>query len=429
MSDRWLNVVVEQAPPKAPPRTGRRPVPPAAPPPPRRSIWPWIAGTVVVAGLAAVVVGAWLVAASVMRWNEISRDAAAAGQDLGARSETAAASLADDLDALASTASTLGEVSAALDAAANIAADLQAVADDGVPSGPDGVVLLVREIDLLAEAIDAAFPGLAELGVADTDGPGGALQAAGRALIEVADTLVPRSVQGFGSFVLRHPMPGYVVTAPFGTARDTGFHGGVDFAAPGGTPILAADDGLVIQAGWLDASAGNGVILEHDHGWETRYFHMADAGVPVSAGDRVAAGDVIGYVGSTGESTGPHLHFEIVFGPIRLDPEDFTYVGGVSGADAGGVPPTAEAPDPAAGAPTVPSGDAAAGAAAPSGIGDVQQELLAIGAEASDRAAALEGRRVTEERRGETAALLLYGGAVTMALGLLLWGLQRRWAR
>ena len=103
-----------------------------------------------------------------------------------------------------------------------------------------------------------------------------------------------------------NPVPGAILTQ--------GIHGwnAVDLAAPRGTPVHAAADGTVIIArdnnGW-NGGYGNYVVITHGNGTQTLYAHMTHTAV--SAGQAVSAGDVIGYLGSTGESTGPHLHFEV----------------------------------------------------------------------------------------------------------------------
>lgn len=85
-------------------------------------------------------------------------------------------------------------------------------------------------------------------------------------------------------------------------------HKGVDLAAPMGTPVYATADGIVGRADWF-SSYGNYVQVEHGADLETRYAHLSR--IAVSAGDRIRKGDLIGYVGSTGRSTGPHLHYEV----------------------------------------------------------------------------------------------------------------------
>lgn len=412
MGDRWLTFVVEREPEQPvrprplqfPPAIERRPVRIAfpAPPPTRRALWSLAAGVVLISGILAGLMGAWQVAASGVSWNKIVRDAAEIREDLANRSQAATAALTNELAELGPMASTLAEVSTALEAAARLAADLEAVASGELAAGPDG--------------------------------SGDALRTAGAALLAVSDVAVPGPATGFGPFVLRYPLPGHSVTDSFGTRRDDRFHQGIDIGAPAWTPILAATDGVVLQSGWLDSGAGNGVILRHEQGWETRYFHMVSADLPVAIGESVLAGQVIGNVGSTGDSTGPHLHFEVVYGPIRMDPErGFTYIG----PEIEVVDPTTDLPlngspvtppaliDPAdartaASAVERSAADIAALSAARADIGDVQQELLDIAADASNQAVALEERRLAEQDRARTAALILYGGAVAVVFGLLL---------
>ena len=112
------------------------------------------------------------------------------------------------------------------------------------------------------------------------------------------------------------------ITSGFGSRRDPisgahRFHGGVDLAAPAGTPIRAAEAGEVIFSGRRGA-AGNLVMIRHDDGSVARYAHARELGV--QRGARVAAGQEIATVGSTGRSTGPHLHFSVTEGERRLDP-------------------------------------------------------------------------------------------------------------
>jgi murein DD-endopeptidase MepM/ murein hydrolase activator NlpD len=97
------------------------------------------------------------------------------------------------------------------------------------------------------------------------------------------------------------------------------FHGGLDLAAPQGTEILAAADGTVIETGW-DGVLGNFVKIGHSGNWTSTYGHMQKIGTEV--GTRVGSGAVIGWVGSTGYSTGPHLHFELWQGDQSRDPGD-----------------------------------------------------------------------------------------------------------
>lgn len=94
-------------------------------------------------------------------------------------------------------------------------------------------------------------------------------------------------------------------------------HKGIDLASPTGTPIRATADGMVSRADWF-SSYGLYVSLEHGGSLETRYGHMSR--LNVAAGQSVKKGDIIGYVGSTGRSTGPHLHYEVRIGGTAVNP-------------------------------------------------------------------------------------------------------------
>nr|WP_242480686.1 M23 family metallopeptidase [Rhodovibrio sodomensis] len=87
-------------------------------------------------------------------------------------------------------------------------------------------------------------------------------------------------------------------------------HEGVDFAAPRGTPIYASGSGRIERIGY-NGGYGNYIQIDHGHGFMTAYAHMRGFKKGLDGGDRVAQGEVIGYVGNTGQSTGPHLHYEI----------------------------------------------------------------------------------------------------------------------
>lgn len=106
------------------------------------------------------------------------------------------------------------------------------------------------------------------------------------------------------------------------TQRYGWYHTGLDIAAAYGTPIVAADSGTVLVASWPDNSGyGIRVVIDHGNGYNTWYGHLSK--VAVSVGQTVNRGNVIGYEGSTGRSTGPHLHFEVRKGKTRLNPLDF----------------------------------------------------------------------------------------------------------
>ena len=126
-----------------------------------------------------------------------------------------------------------------------------------------------------------------------------------------------------GDGSLMWPLPGHTsMTTQFGEADAFGNpgHRGIDIPAPEGTPILAAHTGTVLICGWND-SFGNQVLIDDGAGFSTRYAHMT--ATAVSPGAVVTAGQVIGYVGSTGDSTGNHLHFEVSVGGTLTDPLDY----------------------------------------------------------------------------------------------------------
>lgn len=123
--------------------------------------------------------------------------------------------------------------------------------------------------------------------------------------------------------VFSTPMPGYAVNSRFGFRRLPGepgrMHEGVDFAAPSGQPIQCAAAGKVLRAG-TSPSYGNFVEVDHGGGITTFYAHMSRRARTAVAGAPVVAGDTLGFVGSTGHSTGPHLHFELRKNERQFDP-------------------------------------------------------------------------------------------------------------
>ncbi len=127
-----------------------------------------------------------------------------------------------------------------------------------------------------------------------------------------------KEVPAMGSGELAWPVQG-TITSKFGW-RWGAFHRGVDIGAPTGTSVKAADAGMVTFAGW-NGGYGNLVKIDHGKGKQTWYAHLSRFGV--SVGDKVSQGDVVGYVGSTGISTGPHLHFEVHVDGVALDPLTF----------------------------------------------------------------------------------------------------------
>ena len=106
----------------------------------------------------------------------------------------------------------------------------------------------------------------------------------------------------------------------YGTPK---MHKGLDFTAPQGTPIYATGDGTVSLAGASEGGYGNHVVINHGYGYETLYGHMVR--IKVKRGQKVKRGEVIGWVGSTGKSTGPHCHYEVHINGSEVDPVYFFY--------------------------------------------------------------------------------------------------------
>ncbi|MBK1666016.1 peptidase M23 [Rhodospirillum rubrum] len=140
--------------------------------------------------------------------------------------------------------------------------------------------------------------------------------------------------EGIRKALLRTPINGARLSSGFGLRRHPvlGFskmHKGVDFAAPPGTPIYAAGDGVVEKAGPF-SSYGNYVRIRHTEDYKTAYAHMKGFATGITAGKRVRQGQVIGYVGTTGRSTGPHLHYEILRQNAQVNPMGVRFPSGKS---------------------------------------------------------------------------------------------------
>ncbi|WP_420334377.1 M23 family metallopeptidase [Roseibium sp.] len=132
------------------------------------------------------------------------------------------------------------------------------------------------------------------------------------------------SGQSAKKFLVRKPLNGGKFRSGFGMRRHpilkyTRMHRGVDWSAPRGTPIIAAGNGTVVKSGWA-SGYGRRVELRHTNGYVTTYSHMTGFGKGIREGARVTQGQVIGYVGSTGLSTGPHLHYEVLVNGRYVDP-------------------------------------------------------------------------------------------------------------
>ncbi|MCX7945905.1 MAG: peptidoglycan DD-metalloendopeptidase family protein [Hydrogenophilus sp.] len=131
--------------------------------------------------------------------------------------------------------------------------------------------------------------------------------------------------KALGAGFLRYPLKFTRISSTFGlrTHPITGEHKhhlGLDFAAPTGTPVLAASDGRVSFIGTQNGY-GQIVVLEHRHGYETRYGHLSAFAPGLKVGQRIQQGTIVGYVGATGLATGPHLHYEIRIAGKPFDPQ------------------------------------------------------------------------------------------------------------
>lgn len=112
-----------------------------------------------------------------------------------------------------------------------------------------------------------------------------------------------------------HWISGYEYTPPT--------HNGLDYAGRMGYDIYAADSGVIIYSGWSTRGYGNTIVIDHGNGYLSLYAHLMDGGMIQACGVEVYAGQLIGYMGSTGQSTGPHLHFEIRYNGSPVNPHDF----------------------------------------------------------------------------------------------------------
>lgn len=181
-----------------------------------------------------------------------------------------------------------------------------------------------KEFDEIMAAEDAANAEIDRL-VAILEAERKAAEEAAKAAAEAAAAAqAAAAAASTGSFMW--PVASYVyISSRFGMrvhpiTGQTKSHTGLDIASNQGTSVYAADGGKVTMAGW-NGGYGNCIMIDHGNGYVTLYGHLS--GFAVSAGDTVSQGQTIGYVGSTGNSTGPHLHLEVLINGSRVDPEQF----------------------------------------------------------------------------------------------------------
>lgn len=192
-----------------------------------------------------------------------------------------------------------------------------------------------RNADAISQALEAAgLPVDSDFGKSDTGGPLIPLDSSMtfdskvRELDEALDALDRLKTEA-RRLPLANPAPGRSVTSPFGVRTDpllgtAALHSGMDFRAPTGMPAKVTAPGVVVKAGW-NGGYGRMVEVDHGNGFATRYGHLSK--INVTVGIRLNAGDVIGKTGSSGRSTGPHLHYEIRHNGEAIDPLRFLRVG------------------------------------------------------------------------------------------------------
>jgi murein DD-endopeptidase MepM/ murein hydrolase activator NlpD len=239
---------------------------------------------------------------------EARRNAAAArdqAADESRRIDTLRANQQAALNNVAATEATYqGKVNALAGQKAQLAAEFQETSDQIAAD-------LARLADTPSYTNNAASGGGASGGAANGGGGGGGGGSGGGGGAGGGGGGVPDAPTGNGTFA--RPIAGAPITSGFGTRIDpiTGqqsFHSGIDFGAACGTPIHAAGAGAVVSAG-MNGGYGNATVINHGGGLATLYGHQS--GFAVAPGQVVQQGQVIGYVGSTGKSTGCHLHFEV----------------------------------------------------------------------------------------------------------------------
>ncbi len=208
------------------------------------------------------------------------------------------------------------------------APDLLRIGQEVIILPIDGVYHTVGESDTLASIADKYDADLAAIIACEYNGlqgpdyaitpgmrlivPGGSKPYVPRVVTSYTGP-VPEGVQGSGLF--QWPVLGRI-------SQDYWYgHRAIDIAAPTGTAVVAADDGFVSFAGWTDVGYGYLVVIDHANGFSTYYAHLS--AFYVSAGQAVSRGQVIAAVGSTGHSTGPHLHFEIRYGGVPQHPRAY----------------------------------------------------------------------------------------------------------
>ncbi len=192
-----------------------------------------------------------------------------------------------------------------------------------------------KSADAISQALEAAgLPVDSDFGKSDVGGPliplDGSMifDSKVKELDEALDALDHLKTEA-RRLPLANPAPGHSVTSPFGVRADpilgtAALHPGMDFRAPIGMPAKVTAPGVVVKAGW-NGGYGRMVEVDHGNGFSTRYGHLSE--IDVTVGEKLDAGAVIGKTGSSGRSTGPHLHYEVRHNGEAIDPLRFLTVG------------------------------------------------------------------------------------------------------
>ncbi len=188
-------------------------------------------------------------------------------------------------------------------------------------TGQDKEPLMNTKLIAMATLTAAATVGIAASPAAASAAPGPAVSAPKTGMDFMGRTVnFEAAAEAEGMLV---PTSNYKISATFGQAGpywSTGHHTGLDFAAPTGTPIVAVEDGKIVSSGPAGAY-GNMVEVAHGNGTRSLYAHLNS--IDVKVGQKVSRGELLGGLGNTGNSTGPHLHFEISKNGHQVDPQKF----------------------------------------------------------------------------------------------------------
>lgn len=198
--------------------------------------------------------------------------------------------------------------------------EVEALSTERLVSTIPANTLHVDEAAVKSAGSDMAASRMGISSIADADDKEGSISVAGYAEEQAGPTNGARVLPG--NIVLSHPVASTRISSPFGhrsnpTGAGAHFHIGQDYPVPTGTAVHASAGGTVVFAGW-HSTGGNRVEIDHGNGIVTAYSHNSSLNVRV--GEQVSAGQVVALAGSTGNSTGPHVHFEVKVDDKWVDP-------------------------------------------------------------------------------------------------------------